>query len=756
MKKIVLYFLSFSFLSFPFAFAEENDHPAISCEENQKIEDLRAKLKEKFEEASVLYESQAQENMYKQLHKEVTAIKQEIRKREEQWKKTATDGHLQKGESFGFWDQGETTLSQLLLEYGSLDYLYVIPYELGAMKIHLYSSIPLPHESWTEMIDLILAHNGIGIKQLNPFVRMLYIFKHDPTNISKIAQSMEDLRFLPDHAWVFYIFSPYVEQVKGVQNFFDRFSDPKKTTVQVVGSKIVLVSTKDNIEKLMQLYQAIWGKDKGKIVHVFQLKKILAQDAEKILTSYFQEPNAKSRPAFFNSGAEELSIVSMPSASSLVVMGSSDLVERAKTMIENLESQLDDPDEMAVFWYTCKHSDPHDLAVVLEQVYSSLSHAQLENSSSNKIKEEKPLSASLKMQKKQETSLVVAPKKVVPKKKEADLSDNHSQNFIVDAKTGSIMIVVQKNLLEKIQNLIKKLDVAKKMVQIEVLLVEKKMMDNKQTGINLLKFGSGAGKMDSGLSFNDYGKRESTKGLLDFIISRPVDGVIPAFDFAASFLMSQEDVKISATPSVLAINQTPATISIVEERWINNGSVRVDTPDGPTWEQTSTPTQYGITIEMTPTINDSQKKEEKGFVTLKTDITFDTTKPVKDQAKPVVTRRHVENEVRIADGETIILGGLRKQSSEDGREKIPFLGDIPGIGKLFGSTQMTDSSTEMFIFITPHIIQDPIKDMQAYRTESLKKRAGDIPEFIQRLQEAKNLEKQKLFEGSIELFLDRF
>src|SRR5690606_11294871 len=97
--------------------------------------------------------------------------------------------------------------------------------------------------------------------------------------------------------------------------------------------------------------------------------------------------------------------------------------------------------------------------------------------------------------------------------------------------------------------------------------------------------------------------------------------------------------------------------------------------------------QYGITINLTPTIHLPEEGEEDSFVSLETDLEFDSTKILTLDSRPPVTRRNIKNQVRVADGETIILGGLRQQIEEDSREKIPFLGDIPGIGKLFGTAR---------------------------------------------------------------------
>lgn len=168
--------------------------------------------------------------------------------------------------------------------------------------------------------------------------------------------------------------------------------------------------------------------------------------------------------------------------------------------------------------------------------------------------------------------------------------------------------------------------------------------------------------------------------------------------------------------------------------------------------------QFGITITLTPTIHLSDSEDEgTGFVYLETDVEFDSTKIIiENKDKPPVTRRHITNEVRVADGETVILGGLRQQIDEDTRDKIPFLGDLPGIGKLFGTAKSRDMSTEMFIFITPRIVKDPIEDLRCIRQEEYSLRAGDIPEFLECIDQAKECERKRLFGQSLKLLFDMY
>jgi general secretion pathway protein D len=733
---------------------------------NTTLASLRASLHQKFEQSRLLSMRGANEEEYRLLLNEVKELKSEIACLEEKWRSvsiaaTATD------EPYALWDVGETTLAQLIMEYGASDHLYVIPQELNGMKISLFSSVPLPRESWSEMIEIILSQNGVGVKKLNAFAKQLYIFKLDPSAIEGIVSKEDDLQFFPNHSRLFFVFSPPAEQLKSVQTFFEKFSDSKQTIIQSIGSKVALVASRDTIERLMGLYHAVWEKDRGKVIRLFHLSKISTQEAEKILKAVFAEQGMKGRPSYFPSGADELSVLSLPQG--LVLIGEMESVDRAERILSDLENQLEDPGEKLIYWYTCKHSNPEDIAAVLEKVYDSLTGSSLERK--NEVLAQPapppppvpiPNESGLPSPSYPPANAAFNPTlpATAPFVQPALLDKNQKTafgNFIVDIKTTSLLMVVKREELPKIKALIKKLDVPKRMVQLDVLLIEKKLTDRKQIGINLLQLGTSAsGTTKNSLSF-DNKDVALNKGILSFMFSRPA-GKAPAFDLVYNFLMAQEDIRINANPSVLAINQTPAQISIVEEISINNGAipVQLNTAGQVTVEKSYTRAQYGITINLTPTIHVSEDSEERlGFVSLETNLEFDTTQASVDD-RPPVSRRHIENQVCVADGETVILGGLRRKMEEDSREKIPFLGDLPGIGKLFGLTKIIDTSTETFVFITPHIIHNSVDDLRRIRQTEYQKRAGDIPEFLYQLDQAKENERKKLFDNSLKMLFDMY
>lgn len=320
------------------------------------------------------------------------------------------------------------------------------------------------------------------------------------------------------------------------------------------------------------------------------------------------------------------------------------------------------------------------------------------------------------------------------------------------------MMVVRRDTLDKLKELIRNLDVPKKMVQIEVLLFEKRIKNDNNFGLNLLRLGSAAtNSHETGFRY-ETSPGVARKGIVDFFINRKKPNDFwPAFDIAYNFLMAQEDVRINAAPTVTTLNQTPAQIALVEEISIDNGAVPVKATDGTyTSQQTYSRAQYGTTIVITPTIHDPEHPEDdKHFVTLETNVTFDTIKKSVQNDRPPVSKRHIENHVRVVDGETVILGGLREKTAEDSSSKLPFLGELPGIGKFFGDSRMTDEKTEMFFFITPHIIFDAKGEMDKLRREQLTRRPGDLPEFLERVEEAKKRDKKRLFDNSLKLLFGK-
>jgi len=708
-------------------------------------EDLKARLKERYQEVQRLGEYSADEGDYGALLNEINQLRGEIVAQEKEWRASRMKETKDDDDEFAYWDQEETTIAQLVMDYGTSEYLYVIPPDISAMKIRLHSALPIPRESWTDLLEIILDPNGVGIKQLNTFARSLFVMKQDLSAVKSIITDEASLGKIPPEERIIYIFSPVPERIKGVTQFFERFRDPKRSFVYQVGYKIAIIAAREEIDKLLTLYRAVWEKENEKVTKVLSITKLGTKEMEKVLSAYFSQSSRLGRVALMKGEGDDLTILPLAHEGALVLIGSKEMVEKAEKIITETEKQILDPCEMTVFTYMCRHGDPTEISEVLEKVYASLNYSAIE--AGETVQQYTSPAPQRPPEPGEEGMVPPPPVQSVVTTTHPPREKVETTNFIPYPKSGSIMMVVRRDSLEKIQEILKQLDVPKKMVQIEVLLFEKKAGSAQSSGINLLRIGGDPDRE------HKTSTSVSSGGILDFLISkRNRYSKWPGFDLAYNFLMSQDGVSINASPSVTTLNQTTAQIKLVEERSINEGSVPL--ADGKKSEPRYIRSSFGTTISITPTIHEPEFGLEDGvrYVTLETDITFETIGSGDD--RPKVVRRHVENQVRIKDGETLILGGLKRQQGEEKSERVPFLGEIPGIGKLFGSSKSSQEQTEMFIFITPRIILDRQDEFERIRSEELMRRPGDVPEFLSRVQEAKTLERENLFSGSLKLLFD--
>lgn len=720
---------------------------------NQKLTKIKQQISTLCIQAST---QQANESELKKIANSVSSLRGELLHLESDFAKKYSKDRQGFEEGYTLLDKDELSLQQLLNEYGPQDIIYICPPELANLKVHFHSSIPIPKESWKNFVDLLLSQNGIGIKQLNGFASQLYVMNKEPFSVQNIISAKEQLELLDQGARAFYVFAPPAEQLKSVHSFFEKFIDPKLATCMQFGTRLALVGTKEELIKLHKLYEAMWQGIQGKISKVVPITKMPIKEMEKILQAFFAESFEKPRNPFTKQEQEGLSVIVPSVGSGLILIGAQEIVKRAEKLIKDTQDQLQDPAEMTIMLYKCRHSNPEDLSKILEKVYSSL------------LSTADPLREGLDMSYTQSGSaltnppagyapappLIVPPQSFKPEVANKWEIEQGSEHFIADGKTGNLLMVVRRDVITKIKEILKKLDVPKKMVEIEVLLFEKQLNAQSNYGLNLLKIGS------SNRGFRYDGPRLPVitnlsnpvgSGVLEFLFRGAKSKHFPAYDVAYSFLMTQEDIRLNAAPSVITVNQTPATISIIQEISINSGAAPINTNQGTAFEQAYVRAQYGTVLIITPIIHvpdtEQDGADSKGFVTLQTNITFDTTLPSANE-RPTVDKRHLENEVRVADGQTIIIGGLRKKTSQDNMQKVPFLSDLPGIGKLFGSSYLTDNNTEMFIFITPKIIQDPLEEMDNYRAVQLMKRPGDIPEFLEKIEEAKDKQRRKQYDNT--------
>lgn len=802
----------------------------VLVQTNKELAEDHAQLRKLYEDVRILYQQNAPQEDFKDLLDQINTVRTEIENIEENWREMAASAGAE--QTYSLWHQPETTLEQLVIDYGSHEYIYLIPPEIAEMRVSVDSNIPLPRASWNEMMEIILTQNGVGYKQLNPYLRQLFLLTQDKSNVKLITNNVDDLAYLSPDSRVCFVLSPEPSDVRRVWAFLNKFVNPNSTILQMVGRDILIVAPVNEIYDLLKLYDFVLTNKGDKDYLIKSVTKVDAEEMAAILAAIFDqfvepvktdEAPQQQQP---QSGQRSKSLVDVPGkkgqqgqsrpqpqaqrdnqtndintlrviplkniAQAVFLVGTKEEIRKAEEIIDQVENQVGVAREKIIFWYTTKHSDPEELAQVLEKIYTLMVETAEEEQQREMMQNEAeaiatsrtplepelippqvttnyaappfvPYSPSLLYQTQyyQQGNYFVNPTPVEPRIQQPQIANRGRDNFIVDLKTGTIVMVVHADLLPQMKDLLKKLDVPKKMVQIETLVFEKRMSRQDNFGLNLLRIGDKALNQNiASVLWNNIVSPTTGNpnpinnlGIFDYILSREKEHGIPAFDLVYRFLIEQQDVSINASPSVVTVNQTPAVISIVEEISLNTGTFFVNTAGATIPESTFTRAQYGITISVTPNIhvveNPSYTGEDVSYVTLDTDITFDTIQPSTAANQPNVQRRHVTNQVRIPDGQTVVIGGLRRKNTNDQKDCIPYLGEIPGFGKLFSTTSTHEDTTELIIFITPKIITDPTEDFARLRFEEMCKRPGDIPEFLCGLNEALEWEENRLFAGTM-------
>ena len=196
------------------------------------------------------------------------------------------------------------------------------------------------------------------------------------------------------------------------------------------------------------------------------------------------------------------------------------------------------------------------------------------------------------------------------------------------------------------------------------------------------------------------------------------------------FLNAQENrgrTRVLSAPTILASDNLPARIQVgAEVPILTSQGVVAGAQAGGSSLFTNTIQQRdtGVILSVTPRINPS------GMVTMQ--IQQEVSSPQPPAAggpnSPSILKRSITTQATVKDGETIALGGIISENRIYSRSRVPLLGDIPGIGLLFGSTSYSVSRTELIILLTPRVMQDLDQIQQA--TQEFKSKLKDLRKML--------------------------
>ncbi len=289
-------------------------------------------------------------------------------------------------------------------------------------------------------------------------------------------------------------------------------------------------------------------------------------------------------------------------------------------------------------------------------------------------------------------------------------------SVLYESRTNQLFVNDTPSKLEEIQALIAKIDIPVRQVLIEARIV---IADDTfgrslgaKLGVNDSRGVGGSNRISIGGNLNAVAAQTGQIGTTDFSNSQFVN--LPALgqnDYnAATFALSLFGAsanrflnlelsaleadgkgKVVSSPRVITTDQVKALIEQGEEL-----PYQTATSSGATAIQFR---QANLKLEVTPQIT------PEGNVILDVDVNKDSVGR-STAAGLAINKKHVQTQVLVENGGTVVIGGIFEQTDREDVTKVPWLGDVPYLGNLFKTRNKTSNKTELLIFITPKVIGD--------------------------------------------------
>lgn len=467
-------------------------------------------------------------------------------------------------------------------------------------------------------------------------------------------------------------------------------------------NRVVITDSAANINRLVKIIRSLdrsWDGDQMEIVQLY------FSDAEETAAVVMQilEGGAAVTPAVRGATAATLSkkasgqVIAYARTNKLMLLGDANFVIQAKDIVAQLDERAD-LTRAGVHVYYLEHAEAEGLSETLNRILSGVNKASAGQKAGNS-------------------------------KLFGDVS------ITADKPTNALIINATAEDYDGVKGLIGQLDIKRKQVFVEALILELSMQAVLDLGASL------QGAVDTGsqsIVFGASNQRESGLGTfvpsdgseIPNVLASAVEGIllgglfnpittvingktvtVPALSALINLSQKDNDINVLSAPRILTLDNEEAEIVVGENVPIitsrskdsnNNPINSVERKDA------------ALTLRFTPQITEGNLVRLKIYQEISSVV--DGVGDV-NEVGPTFNTRKLSNSVVANDGKTVVLGGMFQNNRTETNSKVPLLGDIPFLGRLFRSSSTDEKKTSLLIFITPRVIRSS-EDLEKITRES--------------------------------------
>lgn len=466
-------------------------------------------------------------------------------------------------------------------------------------------------------------------------------------------------------------------------------------------NSLIITDRAANINRLLQIIERIDVGDSGK-VEIIKLKHASAAEIIRIVNSLEGQNRAD--------GSSTLNMASDERTNSLILNGDKTSRMRVRSLIANLDTPLETGGNTKVVYL--KYAKAEELVNILTGV--SQGQSKVGVSIDPVVGGAAAPVAPAPSPDGGEPQQQLRPQVANTTQGNVQVGTESNIDIQADPQTNSLIITAPPGEMKNILAVVRQLDIRRAQVLVEAIIAEVSESTARELGAGALVGGetgdpviaSNLGGALAGAAAT-YADPSALGGGLSMLLGNEGSNADIAFVIRA--IASDSENNILSTPSLVTLDNEEASIVVGSNVPIITSS---EISDGNNPFQTIERQDVGIKLKIKPQINEGD--------TIKLVIEQEVSQ-VEDNASSgasdiVTSKRTINTSVLIDDGQTLVLGGLIDENSANSVEKVPLLGDIPILGRLFQYKSKRRNKRNLMVFIHPTILRDS-RTAQYYSSE---------------------------------------
>ncbi|MGD9365404.1 MAG: type II secretion system secretin GspD [Desulfobacteraceae bacterium] len=440
---------------------------------------------------------------------------------------------------------------------------------------------------------------------------------------------------------------------------------------------LIVTDVQSNIRRLQRILNAIDITGVGQQIAIIPVEYADASKLVTLLTSIFQK-KARAKGAI----VKEITFVADERTNSIVLLASEGDTDNIRKLIKSLDKETP-RGQAKIHVYYLEHANAEELANVLKDIPQKDAAGK------------------------------------TPGKKTAPVVSDKVR-ISADKATNSLIIMADMEDYVVLENIIKKIDIPRAMVYIEALIMEVNITKDFRLGTEWVAGGEAIyegreGVYGGGFSAGGFGGEKGTIGttlaaagaaslpagfsLGLFGENITVGGItFPTIQAIIQAYKKDKDTNILSTPQILTTDNQEAKIYVGSNIPFQTQATANDA--GSTIYNSFEYRDVGKTLKITPHISKDRM--------VRLELSLEVSSVAGTQtSQPTTLKRTVETTAIVKDRHTVVLGGLIDDQIDNTKYKVPCLGDIPGLGFLFSQKANTNDKTNLYVFLTPRVIQNP-------------------------------------------------